>query len=927
MTVKPTRRLKGLSFTEKLEAIWNNILDWVTNFITGTTGQKGDIALDRLVEELTTKRKDMYDVSKKFQSGVDNFNKGISNALLNKTLYPLSKYAQQRSINRMRSGSDSFIGFADLITSTAIGSLPPEEERLVAFNNTVDLIKHTIGLNGKNAIANLLKEIQGYPRQFIQLLNNTKRNVEQRRKNEAALYRDIILSIFDKELSKEVSIAIKKTVLDLDLSVLTKDYSIEDILKLLNKDKYLKDEITRLEDYIRTNASNFSGFYLQQTRSLGNLLATGKVTTKLASLNATQIARGLAIRTKQPLPKGLADSMEPVIDKLATLYGIDKSTKYTISTAKDKLNKDTLKELLDYHNSFKAKSLDMLFSGNKLNQIKGYSVDVVDPTITLKISEEREDANLLADGYEFAFKLLPDPDDTNQHTQYAYINPNGGMGTWLEQIVSLRNERLKGTSILDRASGTGDTLDYLTALADIKKITAKLAGSATYNNEDYTYSSSSILVPVYDENGNIANYRYLMSKHTKDTVLKADNRLEEVFSKSFASIVDKVNSKKVNRETVKILKQEYDEKFTNSSYNFIKIHADSPDSEIAEIYRMIPEDMREAIDEVFQDGLMIEESNFGILFGYRKLQPFKKGIGRLAVDILEAVTQIAKNNIVIKSTVIVGNVTSNFILNTISGLPMEYQLKKSLIALKGIRDYLADYRQLNTYKAKLDAYTGLTKQQRLDLESNIARYEDKISRNPVTPLVDAGLFQTIVEDVEVDEQNQWGIRAKFIEWAKPVLDNTPGLIKNVGRYSYITNDTAIYKVLLRSTQFSDFISRYALFTYRTEEQNVSYEEALAEAGEDFINYEIHHNKYLQFANDIGIVWFSKYLLRIQRIIIKKFAKYPATFINTLLMQHIFGETSDIGDSFLLTRGIGNTIATPMNSIEAATNLNGIDLII
>ena len=71
----------------------------------------------------------------------------------------------------------------------------------------------------------------------------------------------------------------------------------------------------------------------------------------------------------------------------------------------------------------------------------------------------------------------------------------------------------------------------------------------------------------------------------------------------------------------------------------------------------------------------------------------------------------------------------------------------------------------------------------------------------------------------------------------------------------------------------------------------------------FINYEYPDNKYLQYANDMGLFMFTKFLLRVQPVIAKQFDKHTANAVASVAVQQYLGNVSDIPDSAMVLRGI------------------------
>jgi len=76
--------------------------------------------------------------------------------------------------------------------------------------------------------------------------------------------------------------------------------------------------------------------------------------------------------------------------------------------------------------------------------------------------------------------------------------------------------------------------------------------------------------------------------------------------------------------------------------------------------------------------------------------------------------------------------------------------------------------------------------------------------------------------------------------------------------------TATFKTMMHFTQVSDFIARYAMYSHDTEVKGISKDKAYTQMVETFVNYDQPLNRYLQYGNDSGLLFFVKYWIRIQR---------------------------------------------------------------
>jgi hypothetical protein len=172
-------------------------------------------------------------------------------------------------------------------------------------------------------------------------------------------------------------------------------------------------------------------------------------------------------------------------------------------------------------------------------------------------------------------------------------------------VVSLTGERFKGSSILDGLNAVVERpVNALIAKERVAVIGSEVAMEArrmlngyVQPNMEYPYLLPVLDQTVYtDENlkydGNVTNFRYVMSQEEKDTLLKRDDRIFEVMGDMFASIHDKKITPELNEITLKALEDDWvkfkDEKnLSNNKYKYkmynYYIHGKAVDNEIQEM--------------------------------------------------------------------------------------------------------------------------------------------------------------------------------------------------------------------------------------------------------------------------------------------------------------------------------------------------------
>lgn len=163
---------------------------------------------------------------------------------------------------------------------------------------------------------------------------------------------------------------------------------------------------------------------------------------------------------------------------------------------------------------------------------------------------------------------------------------------------------------------------------------------------------------------------------------------------------------------------------------------------------------------------------------------------------------------------------------------------------------------------------------------------------------------SIVEDIN-PEDDKYSYKARF---SKTVREKTKKLNPQVvaaGKVVYMAHDTKMYKALRHATQLSDFLARYTLYQHLTTRKKdpVAKDKAIQQADATFINYDVPSHRVIQALNDKGLVWFTKYYLRIQKVIAQLYRDNPARALMMLSLEHYFGAMPTLMDS-AATNSIG-----------------------
>lgn len=783
------------------------------------------------------------------------------------------------------------------------------------------------------------------PAVFKQLLLATKA-MEGDRKDLITETSKFVLESFKngKTLSKELKAAVTQTLLRTDLQSLLDHYSMNQMAELVGDSAKRVKAITQFEKQLTGRNRDY---YMTAAKQAAYMRVTGIATGDHVVMNAQAIAHLYGTHRAGTVTEAEAKAVMDTLDPLISLYALHyASHKARLATYQLMLEENAREDqgngvefVLKAHRRLQQDARERLFSGSEVLMMKGYTPEIYNPYTEVLAATEDEGKQLLAQGYKKVADLEKDPNDPDSEAKALYSIRDRGLRQRVTGIMSFTGKRSRGT----KAHGqlvTGDGTEHHRN-AKIHSMIARNKAVAIEKmfmpNPDFDPSKVKLdhspLVPIFNGQGDVVNYRYMMNEQTKDDLLERTNDFDQILGTFAGSSYDKENSKTQNETTVKALYQQYKAEYASRPESYIKFGPDSNDPEIRETWRLLPEDTRRAIQREWgDDNMMVRTDLLRMTFGYRKYslsEPFEKtdeqrsavekifvnslesvfGIKaaanvRKVEDVVQEIMKVTKDSLVVKSfDTLIGNITSNLTLLSWAGVPMTEVVRHHTVALKGALTYRRDNKELFRLKQQLE--TGYIQGNTQAIEQRIIQLEDAIARNPVKELIDAGLMPTIVEDMAIDD-DPYSYKSRFVRKTEKWTSNMPKALVTAGKWTFMTHDTPLYQFLSQTTQLSDFVARYTLYQHTTTRRKnpMSKQEALLFASDAFVNYDVPTHKSVQYLNDMGLLMFTKYYLRIQKVISHLFQENPGRAIGMMLFTKFFSSVPTLVDSMALHQ-IGN----------------------
>ena len=237
-------------------------------------------------------------------------------------------------------------------------------------------------------------------------------------------------------------------------------------------------------------------------------------------------------------------------------------------------------------------------------------------------------------------------------------------------------------------------------------------------------------------------------------------------------------------------------------------------------------------------------------------------------------------------------------------------LKKSREAFVMGNKYAADKKALDKKKLRLQIVLDQKGNTKL-IENEIMRLENSLARNPVTEAMESGMMPGLMDavDTSVSKTRHPHPLQKAVD---KQLDKLNPTVLGVGKQMFMTEDTELYKMLNNAVKMTDFVGRYVLYTHNIETGKMDKAEAAADAIKEFINFAPPTHKIIDYLNRMGLVWFSKYGLRVLKTMADNAVDKPFSVLMTLGSASAMGFDTIFGSIPGVTKGLFSNVGNPLS---------------
>ena len=926
-------------------------------------------ALTYIIGAENQKRNSVYSVKSFGESGLDSLDDVIKDIAIK------TNDAVTRRLNK----SDSKI-FRN--TGTLLETLKPgyREEAMKSYRKVMNAIGATRS-DTLVAVYNELTTGRKSLREISRLLAASSQMIEQNPLKLQSYIATELPENFSRDLTEEESAAIS-TLLEMDTGyLLNNGYNYDKLVEIIRSPEKAQQTIDDL--YTAMKSSELPGIksmaqYLRaHSEDLGyHLLTYGRKYPAGMYTNAYQIAHLDGYPRDEVPKKWDAAKVEPYVDELASLYAIRtlQESKYAKQQYKNIVKlldtqKRGMASTLVTHDVISKDAKETLFKNDPRQMRKGYLRNKNNSQIDVVVGTAAEHADLIALGYSKLLdeagaprRVYTDPTGADkQEPKYYYSMKNGSNNAHLSAAMSLASKGSRGINIIDINTHPGGEADMLTTIQNTQRLkkekTKLLLDMARTGGKQLPVAKrGSVAQPTFDSNGNVQAYRYPMTRRTMDEIMQPDRDFAQLMGITAASNLKRENTTEINSQVLDYMYKTFVTEYSEFPDEFIRLSPNSTKKSERDAWFKMPEEARVKAAKMWGGEVVyVKRAEYDIVFGYQKwsvgdlryqsidpdaalLQHLMTWLNNFAAvtfanqygikleSFIQEGVRVGKDAIVIKTGVVTAaNIMSNLMLLRMRGIPLSQSIPDTIEAYKAAWEYREEEREIFSMRMKLKR-GDLSPKQQATLESDVAVLQKKLQVNPVRELMEAGVFQSIVEDVDTLRESplteEFGVVEKIEKYV-------PEAIVNVGKVALMTHDTKVYSLFRDMAQFSDFAARYSNHKYNMG-KGMNFEDSINDIMTTFINYDIPQHKAMQYMNDMGVLSFTKYLMRVQQVILKTFAEKPATFLGTALLSDALSMVhyqmgASIDDSLIGFDAISKQFENMFSALTAGTETAPINL--
>ena len=260
-----------------------------------------------------------------------------------------------------------------------------------------------------------------------------------------------------------------------------------------------------------------------------------------------------------------------------------------------------------------------------------------------------------------------------------------------------------------------------------------------------------------------------------------------------------------------------------------------------------------------------------------------------------------KDVIVVRSVVVyIGNTLGNLYHLKNLGVPWKTLVRGYVLGHQAATQYRRDFAELEQLGYQLEV--GVSEEPLDVVRRKYAAIQARLDSNPVREYIELGLLPSIVEDVSVTESSMFSPR---VEWQEAVEKRIPKVIRPAVGNLFLLPGSASYHAMNTLTQLSDFAARVSYLEHLREQGDKrSMEDQALAAMEEFVWYDLPQDSRVEWANQVGLLMFPKYFVRIQKVLFNLIRQHPLRTLGFGMLDSFILDIPNPMESFVTAKDFG-----------------------
>jgi hypothetical protein len=585
-------------------------------------------------------------------------------------------------------------------------------------------------------------------------------------------------------------------------------------------------------------------------------------------------------------------------DQLVTLYAIDMMAKADRARIAGYFttHPEAMNNLVGMLQKVNAEEMKQYQDTHRYIYWKGALPLSTDPRMSIVIAGAVKGAELEALGYKRMKKYQSSHNDP-ANDMYYYTRDNAPPPTFTQGVIATVQQTAMGINYVTSASISPEVGTMITSPRLVEYIKNNTAAGSN-------------LVPMFNFQGEIVGYERLLDRKFVLEQTNSDNTMLHIaIGHKLGRITEENMAKRFNQEAIGILVRQWEEGKRNGDDRQYEAVNNSTDRQVARAWDVVPADMKKALEDAFGGKVMIRKDLLANTLGYHQagvgdiitgnasigeqtrlalfglaqtvMGPRAAQILFTAESAIKEGVATAKDWIIVRSlSVAISNAMASLNLVVANGVPLKEIFNSYREGIRDIRDYSRLNKEIIELTVKIAGANGVERDRLRSIQRG--KYE-AVRRLAIYPLIEAGELSDLPEGLEDTPSHSFA--GDFAGWLNNYLrkihPRTPDIVAN----AIIAKDTAFHDAISKAIQAGDFLGKWAVYKHMVR-SGKSPEVARDTVREEFIAYSTNPGRFRGALEDFGLVWWSQFTLRAQKVILRRFRKNPFSFFVSTMASNL-----------------------------------------